>query len=71
MSGSIGSNGSGFAPGSPGNIYHRMDLGEFTFQERFDLSDPSNPTIDYDIVGVPHSAVQKLLGDVRHIKLDL
>ena len=70
MSGDIGGNDSGFMPGSPGNIFHRIEFDDFTLQERFDFADPSNPMIDYDIVGVPHDVTQDLLGDARHIDLD-
>jgi hypothetical protein len=66
----IGSQGSGFQSGSPGNIFHRLDLGDCVLQERFDCSNPSKPCIDYDIVGVSHKTVEKLLGADRHIPLD-
>lgn len=69
MAGKIGSQGSGFEAGSKGNIFKQMDLGDCVMQERFDFSDPNNPTVDYDIRGVSHRLNEKLLGEVRHIKL--
>jgi len=70
MSGPIGSNGSGFTPGSRGNIQRPMfEMEGFTFQERFDFAS-DDPCIDIDIIGVKHRTLQKLLGDDRHIQLD-
>lgn len=64
----IGSRDSGLRSGSRGNIFHRPNT---TLQERFDFADPYNPCIDYDLPGVSHSLSQRLLGDIRHVPLDM
>ena len=71
MSGNIGSNGSGFQSGSPGNIRRELfTIDDFVFQERIDCSNVEKPTVDLDVLGVKHSTLQTLFGDTRHTTLN-
>ena len=64
----IGSQGSGYQKGSPGNI--RKDLG-YGLQERIDFSghDDSEPHINYDLLGADGKFSSDALGDAHSVKL--
>ena len=64
----IGSRGSGFQLGGPGNIFKRDDFG---LQERYDFSGHggSEPHLNYDLSGSSKKFSGSALGDNHFIKL--